>query len=301
MAFSIVTGRGESDHVTSDDMGRFQAATLGGQRCVIEGLEVSLVDNNTVHVSGGMLYVDGRYFRCTDEGEYLTISNGAQDRNRIDCIVLRYRMDEFGVDYYEYGELAVLQGDFAAGEPACPPCAEGSILGNDKLVEVPLWTIPITGLSVGDPSELLIKRGYSLPVALGGTGSDNADDALKNLGAAKTKHNHSPDDITGGTLPKEHGGTGMASSPSLLVNLASTAAAGVLQASPRPGVTGVLPEANGGTGVKSSAAIGLKAYPVNAVYLSRASANPAALFGGTWAEITDSKLFLGIYMYRRTA
>lgn len=301
MAFSIVTGRGESDHVTSDDMGRCQAATLGSQRCVIEGLEVSLVDNNTVHVSGGLLYVDGRYFRCTDEGVDLVISNGAQDRSRIDCIVLRYRMDEFGVDYYEYGELAVLQGDFAAGDPICPPCAGGSILGNDRLVEVPLWTIPITGLSVGDPSELLIERGYHLPMSLGGTGSGTADGALKNLGGAKAKHNHSAADITSGTLPSERGGTGLDASPSLLVNLASTSAENVLQTSPRPGVTGVLPEANGGTGVKSSAAIALKAYPVNAIYPSRAAANPAALFGGTWAEITDSKLFLGIYLYRRTA
>ena len=64
---------------------------------------------------------------------------------------------------------------------------------------------------------------------------------------------------------------------------------------------GVLAPARGGTGVTSAARIGLMAYPVNAIYPSRAAANPAALFGGTWAEITDSKLFLGIYLYRRTA
>jgi hypothetical protein len=34
----------------------------------------------------------------------------------------------------------------------------------------------------------------------------------------------------------------------MLTNLATTAAANVLQASPRPGVTGILPQANGGTG-----------------------------------------------------
>ena len=39
-------------------------------------------------------------------------------------------------------------------------------------------------------------------------------------------------------------GTGITSNPSMLVNLGSTSAASVFQASPRPGVTGVLPMAN---------------------------------------------------------
>ena len=45
-----------------------------------------------------------------------------------------------------------------------------------------------------------------------------------------------------GTIIEEaYGGTGLASSPSMLVNLASTTAADVFQTTPRPGVTGVLP------------------------------------------------------------
>lgn len=51
-----------------------------------------------------------------------------------------------------------------------------------------------------------------------------------------------------GTLPIAQGGTGLTSSPSLLVNLASTASANVLASAPRPGATGVLPIAKGGTG-----------------------------------------------------
>ena len=57
-----------------------------------------------------------------------------------------------------------------------------------------------------------------------------------------------------GTLAIGHGGTGLTSSPSLLVNLASTTAANVLQASPRPGVTGALAIANGGTGAATASA-----------------------------------------------
>ena len=56
-----------------------------------------------------------------------------------------------------------------------------------------------------------------------------------------------------GTLPIEKGGTGLASSPSMLINLGSTTAANVLQVSPRPGVAGILPIANGGTGATTAA------------------------------------------------
>ena len=51
-----------------------------------------------------------------------------------------------------------------------------------------------------------------------------------------------------GVVPIANGGTGLTSSPSMLTNLATTSAANVMQASPRPGVTGILPVANGGVG-----------------------------------------------------
>ena len=55
-------------------------------------------------------------------------------------------------------------------------------------------------------------------------------------------------------LPITGGGTGLTSSPSMLINLGSTSAANVLQKSPRPGVTGILPIDNGGTGANTVAA-----------------------------------------------
>lgn len=54
-------------------------------------------------------------------------------------------------------------------------------------------------------------------------------------------------------IPVNKGGTGLSSSPSMLVNLGSTTAASVMQAAPRPGVTGTLPIANGGTGATTAA------------------------------------------------
>ena len=51
-----------------------------------------------------------------------------------------------------------------------------------------------------------------------------------------------------GTIGVAYGGTGLTAAPSLQVNLASTSAASIFAASPRPGVTGTLGVANGGTG-----------------------------------------------------
>lgn len=72
-------------------------------------------------------------------------------------------------------------------------------------------------------------------------------------GKAASSHNHNASDINAGTLAVARGGTGVTSNPSMLTNLATTSAASVFAASPRPGVTGTLPVANGGTGATTFA------------------------------------------------
>lgn len=73
-------------------------------------------------------------------------------------------------------------------------------------------------------------------------------------GKAASSHNHSAANITSGTLGVARGGTGLTASPSMLVNLGSTAADTVFEASPRPGITGTLAVAHGGTGATTAAA-----------------------------------------------
>ena len=85
------------------------------------------------------------------------------------------------------------------------------------------------------------------------------------IGAASSSHNHSASNITSGTFPVGRGGTGITSNPSMLINLASTSAASVFTASPRPGVTGTLPIARGGTGGTSAASARLQLGAVNIV------------------------------------
>ena len=130
-------------------------------------------------------------------------------------------------------------------------------------------------------------------------------------GKAASSHNHSAANITSGTLPVARGGTGVTASPSLLVNLASTSAAGVFTASPRPGVTGTLPLANGGTGATSASAartsLGvsvyntntafLAAHPVGSYYEENTGKNPGKTYGGTWTNVPS----IGAFTWQRTA
>ena len=85
----------------------------------------------------------------------------------------------------------------------------------------------------------------TVAIANGGTGQTTVAAARNALGLGNTT----------GALPVANGGTGLTSSPSMLTNLASTTAANVLAASPRPGVTGTLPVANGGTGATSLSSV----------------------------------------------
>ena len=103
------------------------------------------------------------------------------------------------------------------------------------------------------------------PVPNGGTGKNshttnsvlvgNSSSTIKNIASANgafyaTSANGEP---KFGTLPVAQGGTGITSNPSLLVNLESTTADTVFEATPRPGVTGKLGIANGGTGATTAA------------------------------------------------
>ena len=100
----------------------------------------------------------------------------------------------------------------------------------------------------------------------------------------------------GSPLPAANGGTGLTASPSMLTNLASSSAANVLQASPRPGVTGVLPLGNGGLGKDFSAASAANAGFHNSIFrgknlgTSLTTAQSAQITAGTFDD-----MFIGDY------
>ena len=148
----------------------------------------------------------------------------------------------------------------------------GKFMGADGKWSVPKyddsWATEHLTIS-GGAEGLDVKRSsgaveFTIPIATSlGAGVMSSADKIKLDGAASVGHSHSEyassthvhaaSAITSGTLAVARGGTGLTSSPSMLTNLASTTAANVMAASPRPGVTGTLGVANGGTGASDTA------------------------------------------------
>lgn len=93
-----------------------------------------------------------------------------------------------------------------------------------------------------------------IPSFGGASASSNGSSGVVPAPLKGTQNKFLKGDGTWDIVSTAGGGTGLTSSPSMLINLDSTSAANVFQASPRPGVTGALPVANGGTGATSVAA-----------------------------------------------
>ena len=113
-------------------------------------------------------------------------------------------------------------------------------------------------------------------------------------GKAASSHSHAAGDITSGTLAVGRGGTGVTANPSMLTNLASTTAASVFAASPRPGVTGTLPIANGGTGATTVAGVLTNLGNIGKVYSSTPSA--VSVSAGASKNVATLTLPIGTYI-----
>lgn len=78
--------------------------------------------------------------------------------------------------------------------------------------------------AVGDALARKVGTKDIIDITHGGTGAANAEDARRNLDAAKTAHTHSVGDMNTGLLPLERGGTGAGTAAQAMENLGITAA-----------------------------------------------------------------------------
>ena len=78
--------------------------------------------------------------------------------------------------------------------------------------------------AVGDALAGKVGTKDIIDITHGGTGAANAEDARRNLDAAKTAHTHSVGDMNTGLLPLERGGTGAGTAAQAMENLGVTAA-----------------------------------------------------------------------------
>lgn len=147
---NIITGYRAEPHITAQqdrnvNMGIFGAGThivnIGSK------MAATVVSANEITIADGLLVAEG----CTAEiergtSESLEIANGSQGMLRKDLIVARYtKTSGTGV---EDMQLAVITGTPAASNPALPSYNTGSIVQGDTLVDFPLYTVNLDGISI---------------------------------------------------------------------------------------------------------------------------------------------------------
>lgn len=156
---NIITGYKAEPHITAQqdrnvNMGIFGAGThivnIGSK------MAATVVSANEITIADGLLVAEG----CTAEiergtSESLEIANGSQGMLRKDLIVARYTK-AFGTGVEDM-QLAVITGTPAASNPALPSYNTGSIVQGDTLVDFPLYTVNLDGITIDSITSMVDK------------------------------------------------------------------------------------------------------------------------------------------------
>ena len=145
----LVTGRWGETHVTSAQARNFHAGVFGSGQYVLSGLTATMTTSNTCHIDPGVACFNGADVEVPAGGVDVTIDNGTQGQMRNDLVVLRYTSEPS--TQTESVELVVVKGTPAASSPQDPAHNGGSILEGDSPCDMPLYRIPLNGITVGDP------------------------------------------------------------------------------------------------------------------------------------------------------
>ena len=154
MTIELITGHAGSAHVSSEDAGWFNAGTVGAEKYVCDtGTQFAceVQSANLVTVGTGDAVFEGRHVRISAT-ENVAIDNGAQGVSRNDVICIKYEYDSGTSE--ETASLEVVKGTASSTTPSDPTIPSGSILQGATEAYMPLWRIPISGITVGTPEKL---------------------------------------------------------------------------------------------------------------------------------------------------
>lgn len=149
MTVELITGFAGTPHIGSDDVGAFNAGLVGpGDYALATGnqLKATMSNANTIAVQSGDAVLNGRHVHLTGTTT-ATVQSGTQGQKRNDLAVLRYTKNTTtGV---ETCSLVVLKGTPTTGTPADPAHNTDSILDGVATADMPLYRIPLDGITVG--------------------------------------------------------------------------------------------------------------------------------------------------------
>ena len=159
MTIELVDGKAGTAHISSEDKAIIHQAKFSKSDVVFDWGDVfkcSMSSSNRATIGAGCASIQGLDWHIT-AAESVTISNGSQGMKRNDIICAHYhRNSSSGI---ESVELTVLKGTPNATAAADPTIPSGKILSGAVDAYMPLWRIPLDGITVGTPVRLFTPRG----------------------------------------------------------------------------------------------------------------------------------------------
>lgn len=159
MTIELVDGKAGVAHISSEDKAIIHQAKFSKSDVVYDwgdAFKCSMNSSNRATIGTGCASIQGLDWHIT-AAESVTISNGSQGMKRNDIICAHYhRNDSSGI---ESVELTALKGAPNATTAADPTIPSGKILSGAVDAYMPLWRIPLDGITVGTPVRLFTPKG----------------------------------------------------------------------------------------------------------------------------------------------
>lgn len=149
----LVTGHAGKAHATAEQQAGLNAGILGLDDYVLDvhdKFKITVVSANKVTIGTGELVMQGRHV-SQGTPEDLIITNGSQGMKRNDLIVCRYTK---GAGLVESAQLLVVKGTPTTGTPKDPALNTTSPLDGGTTYDMPLYRIPLDGITIGTPVPL---------------------------------------------------------------------------------------------------------------------------------------------------
>lgn len=149
----LVTGHAGKAHATAEQAARLNAGILGLDDYVLnvhDKFKITVVSANKVTIGTGELVMQGRHV-SQGTPEDLIVTNGSQGQKRNDLIVCRYAK---GSQSVESAKLVVVRGTPTTGTPTDPAVNTTSPLDGGTTYDMPLYRIPLDGITIGTPVAL---------------------------------------------------------------------------------------------------------------------------------------------------
>lgn len=159
MTIELVDGKAGVEHISSEDKAIIHQAKFSKSDVVFDwgdAFKCSMSSSNRATIGTGCASIQGLDWHITS-AESVTISNGSQGMKRNDIICAHYNRNPKTGN--ELVELVVLKGSPNATAAADPTIPSGAILFGAGDAYMPLWRIPLDGITVGTPVRLFTPRG----------------------------------------------------------------------------------------------------------------------------------------------